>query len=369
MISLQVKGIPINILNPIIGIIKNDDVDKDTYIVDSLLRDKKILLSKKSIYNSKSIGVFNININYLTPGDIVVLFPNGVVKTLFRIESADNSIFMTNTCNQNCIMCSQPPQNKNDIEQQFNINYSLIDFIPLTTRQIGISGGEPLLCCIYLNHLLTKLFSRIELINVFILTNAVLLSDIKYFQNLQGLPKDRILFSVPLYGDNQFTHDSIVRSKGSFNKTIIGIYNLYKHNYRVELRVIPQKKNIMRLEKLSHFIYSNLTFVENVAFMGIENIGNANKNSDEIWLTPDELKNPLKKATEFLKMSGINCSLYNYPNCVLSKQLQLLSLQTISDWKREYLPQCLECKERNNCGGIFNSSIDLMKQYIEPIID
>jgi len=195
------------------------------------------------------------------------------------------------------------------------------------------------------------------------------LSYIKYFKHLKSFPKDKVLFSIPLYGDNSYTHDSIVRTKGSFYKTIKGIYNLFKEGYRVELRVIPQKLNLIRLEKLSQFIYKNLTFVENVAFMGLENIGKAQTNIEEIWISPQILSTHLIKATDFLRMSGINCSLYNYQNCILPKRLRHLSLQTISDWKMEYLPECSTCIEKNICGGIFNSSLNLIKQYIEPIKD
>jgi His-Xaa-Ser system radical SAM maturase HxsC len=368
MIPLQFKGTPINISNPVVGIISNDILKKEILYVSSFRNDEKIILSAKAVSNM-NMGVFGIPIDNLSPGDVVVIYPDGVVETLFRINSEDNTIFMTNNCNQNCIMCCQPPQRVNDIKHFFDINYTLIDLIPLSTKQLGISGGEPTLCGKYLSLLLEKLFNRIQDINVFILTNAVLLSDIKYFKHLKSFPKDKVLFSIPLYGDNSYTHDSIVRTKGSFYKTIKGIYNLFKEGYRVELRVIPQKLNLIRLEKLSQFIYKNLTFVENVAFMGLENIGKAQTNIEEIWISPQILSTHLIKATDFLRMSGINCSLYNYQNCILPKKLRHLSLQTISDWKMEYLPECSTCIEKNICGGIFNSSLNLIKQYIEPIKD
>jgi His-Xaa-Ser system radical SAM maturase HxsC len=367
MIPLLTKGKSNNILSPIVGRLKMNMRDKFSFIIESNSIDQSVILTKKSLSDIHITGVFNVDINHLTPGDIVVVMPNGIVRTLFRVRSDNNTIFMTNTCNQNCIMCCQPSQKLNDIELLFSINYSLIELIPVTTKQIGITGGEPTLYGKYLLQILTKIFSRIPLINVFVLTNAALLSDLNYFQNFKDLPKDQILFSIPLYGDNSYTHDSIVRTKGAFDKTIKGIYNLFKNNYRVELRIIPQKKNVLRLDKLSLFIYKNLTFVENVAFMGIEYIGKAEKNFDEIWLTPEELNNPLKNATNFLKMSGINCSLYNFQICTLPEELRHLSQSTISDWKREYIFECFKCIEKNRCGGVFYSSISLMKQYLKPL--
>lgn len=367
MIPLQTIGKPKNIFNPIIGTIQNDAIDKENFILDSNDLNQKIVLSSKSSTLSHPTGVFNVNINHLTPGDIVIVFPNGVINTLFRVKSEDNTLFMTNNCNQQCIMCSQPPKKKNDIEQLFEINSKLIELIPLTTLQLGISGGEPTLGGKYLFLLLAKLFNRIPQISVVVLSNAVLLSDKSFFQNLEGLNKERIIFSVPLYGDNEYTHDSIVRSKGSFYKTIKGIHNLFNYGFRVELRVIPQIKNLLRLEKISHFIYKNLTFVEQVAFMGIENIGNARKNIQDIWVPPEKLISPLERATNFLRMSGINCSLYNYQSCILDDSLREISQSSISDWKLEFLPICSTCNAKNSCGGIFNSSLEIMKEYINPL--
>jgi His-Xaa-Ser system radical SAM maturase HxsC len=367
MIPLQTRGKPKNISRSIIGTIQVDNLDDSIFILDSKDINQRIVLSSEPSGLQHSIGVFNINTNHLTPGDIVILFPNGVLNTLFRVESEDNTIFMTNNCNQNCIMCSQPPKRKEDIEQLFEINSNLIDLIPLSTRQIGVSGGEPTLSGKYLFMLLVKLFTRIQQVNVTILTNAILLSDQSFFQNLEGLNKERILFSVPLYGDNQYTHDAIVRSKGAFYKTIKGIHNLFHYGFRVELRVIPQLKNILRLEKISHFIYKNLTFVEQVAFMGLENIGYARNNILEIWVPPEKLIGPLEKAVNFLKISGINCSLYNFQHCILSLPLREISQSTISDWKLEYLPICDLCNSKPSCGGIFNSSLEIMKEYINPL--
>jgi len=52
-------------------------------------------------------------IEHLRDGDIVVLQPNtGFVRTIYRPDSVHNTIFMTERCNSNCLMCSQPPKDK-----------------------------------------------------------------------------------------------------------------------------------------------------------------------------------------------------------------------------------------------------------------
>lgn len=367
MIHLQVRGKPQNINVTLIGEVIKHPIDSTILLVNPKSNDQATILSSLSPKDRNSKGIFNVDLSNLTPGDIVALSPNGIVNTLFRVDSEDNTLFMTNNCNQSCIMCSQPPLKRNDIEQFYSINNELIDLIPLNTKQIGISGGEPTLYGKYLGLLLSKLTTRMPSLKVSILTNAVQLANDNYFQNLEGIDKSNLLFSVPIYGDNHYTHDSIVQKKGSFFQTIKGIHNLFNYDFRVELRTIPQKRNYQRLEKLSHFIYKNLTFVEQVSFMGIENIGNARKNIDSIWISPKDLVPHLHSAASFLQMSGINCFLFNYQYCFLNDYLRSISLSTISDWKQEYLPECLSCKAKVKCGGIFHSSLLMMKEYIKPL--
>jgi hypothetical protein len=44
-------------------------------------------------------------------GYIVTVEPgSGFIRTIFRPESPHNTIFTTDRCNSNCIMCSQPPK-------------------------------------------------------------------------------------------------------------------------------------------------------------------------------------------------------------------------------------------------------------------
>lgn len=48
-------------------------------------------------------------------GYIVTIEPgSGFIRTIFRPESPHNTIFTTDRCNSNCIMCSQPPKEVDD---------------------------------------------------------------------------------------------------------------------------------------------------------------------------------------------------------------------------------------------------------------
>ena len=48
-------------------------------------------------------------LGHLDEGDIVAVHASGTIQTLFRARSSTNAMFVTDRCNSNCLMCSQPP--------------------------------------------------------------------------------------------------------------------------------------------------------------------------------------------------------------------------------------------------------------------
>ena len=89
--------------------------------------------------------VNTLNTEYLSVGDIIRIGTNGEISTLFRQNSSHNSLFITDRCNSNCIMCSQPPRNRDDLDHFWEINTRLLALIPKETQVLGITGGEPTL--------------------------------------------------------------------------------------------------------------------------------------------------------------------------------------------------------------------------------
>lgn len=48
----------------------------------------------------------------------------------FDINSNDNSLFVTSQCNNKCLMCAQPPLNRDDIDFFYAKNIEIIDNAP-----------------------------------------------------------------------------------------------------------------------------------------------------------------------------------------------------------------------------------------------
>ena len=66
------------------------------------------------------------------------------------------------------------------------------------------------------------------------------------------------------------------------------------------------------------------------------------------------------KQLEMLK------KIYNAQLCVLPREIREFAVCSISDWKDTYLPECVECDLRTQCGGLFAANQKYHSNYIAP---
>jgi MoaA/NifB/PqqE/SkfB family radical SAM enzyme len=93
---------------------------------------------------------------------------------------------------------------------------------------------------------------------------------------------------IPVYSDDSTFHDYVVQAKDAFDQTIMGLHQLARYGLRIEIRVVLHGLTIRRLP-LAEYIYRNMTFVEHVALMGLENVDYAPRNMDALWVDPKRL--------------------------------------------------------------------------------
>lgn len=279
-----------------------------------------------------------------------------MIKTKFNIDSNDNSLFVTSQCNNRCLMCSQPPLNRNDVDALFEKNLLILASAPLELEDIGITGGEPTLLGEKLFELLEEIRSKLPDTQIHILSNGRTFAKRDYVKELAKIGGDKLLVGIPLHSDYYYDHDQITQIERSFAETLKGLYNLAEFDIEIELRIVINNLNYKRLYPLSNFIYKNLPFVNHIPFMGLENTGYTIKNYEKIWVDPDRYKVQLEKAVLNLATWGMNASVYNLPLCCLPKSLHEFARKSISDWKVKYLPSCERCKLKNDCCGLFSTS-------------
>jgi len=117
----------------------------------------------------------------------------------------------------------------------------------------------------------------------------------------------------------------------------------------------------------TEFIGRNLPFVEQVALMGLEMIGFARANIEDIWIDPIEYQEALSEAAILLDRKGIRTLIYNHQLCLIEPRAWPFAVKSISDWKNEYHDECQNCSVINDCGGFFSSAVYKMSDHIRAI--
>lgn len=291
---------------------------------------------------------------------------NGFTQVLYRPDSPHNTLFFTDHCNSNCLMCSQPPK---DVDESGLLAEHLryIDLIPNEPQYLCITGGEPTLLQDGLVQIISKLKERFPSTLITMLSNGRSYCYEDFVDKLVTVRHPGFLTSIPLYAANAVDHDYVVQAKGAFDQTVQGLYNAAKHGLAVELRVVLHKQTIPGLMALAEFIYRNLPFVQHVALMGLENMGYVKKNWDLLWIDPVDYADALEETVRYFYYRRVNVSLYNLPLCVLPKSLWSFARQSISDFKNIYLPECNACRIKERCAGLFLSSETRHSRAIKAI--
>jgi His-Xaa-Ser system radical SAM maturase HxsC len=244
------------------------------------------------------------------------------------------------------------------------------DVIPLVgpeASDLAISGGEPTIVPDDLLSVLRACREHLPHTAVHVLTNGRMFNYLSLCQAVAEIHHPDIMLGIPLYSDLSYVHDFIVQVEGAYDQTLRGMMNLARCGQRIEVRVVLLPHNIQRLHPLACFIARNLPFVEHVAWMGLEPMGHAVRNWEEVWVDPVDYQAELTEATGELLRHRINTSIYNHPLCVLNPRLWPLARKSISDWKTEYVEACQKCGVRSDCGGIFASAVLRQSRGVHPL--
>ena len=285
-------------------------------------------------------------------GDVVQIVPSeNKIVSLFKQAWNANGLYVTDLCNSHCIMCPQPPQSSDSVQQPFL--EQLIDCLPDNVEEIGITGGEPTMLGNRLIYLLQRLALKSPNCQTHILSNARRLQDFAYVKKISECGLNKLSFGVPIYSSVPEIHNFIVQSKNAFTETCNGIANLERLGIPIEIRIVLHKQVIPGLYELVQWLYFNMSYVSHIAIMGMEHAGYVRKNWDLLWISPEEYQVELFKSIQYLYLRKMNISIYNLPLCLLDRRLWKFARNSISDFKISYIDECNRCIERSNCGGLF----------------
>ena len=306
--------------------------------------------------------------NYFGDGDIIGFQPDtGRFRTLYRRASKHNSILVTDRCNHYCLMCSQPPKDIDDrwILQEIK---SALPLVAKETEFICFTGGEPLLEWAEFVEVLA--LSRDELPNtaIHVLSNGRAFARDDVVAAWAALSHPNLSVGIPVYSAVDHVHDYVVQSRGAFDETVLGILKLKDKAQRVEVRVVLHALTAPRIVETCKWLARNLPFVNHVALMGLENIGFAIANADELWIDPIDYRTELAEGVNVLASARVNVSVYNLQRCVLDRSVWPYAVQSISDWKNGYVEECDRCTEKDRCSGFFTSGRPRRSRGISPLL-
>lgn len=295
---------------------------------------------------------------YLEYEDVVLIAPKeNRFHVIYRRKSPSNSLLLTERCNHYCVMCSQPPRDIDDSQ----IADDLMDAIPLmspATRELGLTGGEPTLTGQRFFDIIRNIKNHLPDTAIHVLSNGRTFADPEMAKKVSAIEHRDIMFGIPLYSSNPDIHNFVVQAENAFDETIRGILNLKNHGVKVEIRVVLHRYTIPSLVELAKYIVTNLSFVDHVAFMGLEAMGFAKSNWNDLWIHPQDYQAELVEACSLVAGNGNRTSVYNLPLCWLDARLQPYYTNSISDWKNDYLKPCETCAAASTCGGFFSSNLN-----------
>src|SRR5579862_7729693 len=379
---LATSGIPVNIRGNLVGTIALREValdERDQRIrvfVEGQTPDAKAIEGYLAILAVEKIppdirlpAVERLrDFDHFREGDVVAIDSgSGFVRSLYRPAETHHSLFATERCNSHCLMCSQPPKDRDDIPELLARNLRLIPLMKPAPPYLTITGGEPTLLGKDLFTLLRALKEHLPQTEIHMLTNGRTFAWPAFSQDLAAVAHPNFSVGIPLYSDFAQDHDYVVQAKGAFDQTMAGLHQLARNGIRVEIRVVLHKLTITRLTKLAEFIYRNLSFVEHIALMGLEHTGYTPRNIDQLWIDPFDYQDKLHETVEFLEQRDMAVSLYNQQLCVLRPSLWRFAKKSISDWKNVYISECDQCARTGDCGGLFKWTAHKHSERIHPL--
>lgn len=299
------------------------------------------------------------------PGDVFFSSRNGrSLRTALCQRAAQNTLLVTEQCDNNCTFCSQPPR---DVPDYYDLALAALSEFD-GSDVIGISGGEPTIHWEKFVRLLSSESAKGRPFHV--LTHGRVMSREDRVSELQARGIiDSVLFGIPVHGASAKTHDSVTGVNGSWNETIQGLINLRHIDAALEIRIIITEQILDEVGSVLALLHSSLgSSGYRVALMRLEPTGWARGHLNLLRPSIEREAHIIDLAVLDARVRGQEVSLYNYPLCLISETSQQFACKSISDWKNVYPEQCMNCDLKSQCSGIFASERNSVVEKLRPIV-
>src|SRR5689334_123387 len=149
---------------------------------------------------------------HLDADDIIHIPADGRrVSVLWKNSARHNALLLTEQCDNYCLMCSQPPKERDD-SWLFDRAREVISLLPPDARALSLTGGEPTLHADALIGLLEHCQRVAPELSVHLLTNGRRFADPEFTRRYAAVGLTDIMAGIPLYAPEPGLHDFIVQS-------------------------------------------------------------------------------------------------------------------------------------------------------------
>ena len=323
--------------------------------------EKKMAFWKKGEEGFVSLEV---NSNTLCGGDVLASDGRGNLRVLLSKIANQNTLLLTDECENRCTFCSQPPKPSGHYFQDALLALQSYE----GEGVIGLTGGEPTLFWDdFINFV--KSITELKRFNFHLLSHGRNFADAEKVNVLNESDfTKKTLFGVPFHGPNDLFHDQVTGSIGSFDQTMRGVQNLAFTGAALELRIILTQQIAPVLVDTVEMLWSHFRWVRpTIAIMQLEPVGWANKHYESLYVDPLKIQPAWDQLCDLIGRTSCRVALYNFPRCQLPQSLRKQAHQSISDWKNYYADECFRCIEKPNCCGFFSSSTGRAAPLVSPI--
>lgn len=184
-----------------------------------------------------------------------------------KIENVDWQI--TSLCNRKCNYCFGPTKNR---DLNLSNIYRVIDqLVELGTKQLGITGGEPLVYP-YISKVIE--YANNVGLKIYLSTNCDF-----YFKYSELIKQNVSIIGIPIDGANEQTHD-FHRGKGSFCNITNALNDIIESssNIKIKLGTVVTKQNKNELLEIEKYI---LKYDSKILFWKLYEVISYDRNAEQ----------------------------------------------------------------------------------------
>ncbi len=223
-------------------------------------------------------------------------------------------------CNENCLFCAKGHAPKG-VKPRFSYDEILKTIFKKRKEgfdSISFDGGEPTLMKDLPKFIAFAVKCGYKEVGV--LTNAVLLSNLKILEAIKKHKVKNVSFSVSLHSHKEAVSDYLTASKHTFQRTLKGIENILNHGHTVSIYHVITSQNYKDLPAFSNFILKKFPGADNVTFSYIYPVSHKFKTLHSIYPKLLPVRPYLKKAVDILEKSATEVRLSScgiIPPCLM----------------------------------------------------